>query len=85
MNQSSPDNCLKIIINLSDSEELHRYQKSMINLLSKIDISDCNPEVREDVKSLYRLLSHLMNDENPVLNNTKLLTDLKSRSVPEMS
>lgn len=83
MNQPNSNSRLKIVINLADSDELHRYQRSMINLLSKIDITDCNPEVREDVKSLYRLLSHLMINKTSLLKSTKLLIDLQGEVSPK--
>lgn len=53
------ENFLKIVIPVSDSEELHQYQKAIINLLSKVKICECNAEERDDVRSLYMLLTHL--------------------------
>lgn len=81
MNQLNPDSCLKIIIPISDSEELFRYQRGLINLLSKVEIGDCNPEVRDDVKSVYRLLSHLVDNKNSILNDSPFLNDIENHSV----
>ncbi|MBT1704909.1 hypothetical protein [Chryseosolibacter indicus] len=47
---------LKITISVTDFEELQKFQRGIINLLSKVEIDDCNPEAKEEIKSLYKLL-----------------------------
>jgi hypothetical protein len=56
----SNQNPLKIVIPVSGIEEVHRYQKGMITMLSKIEIDNCKPAFREDLKAVYELLSHLL-------------------------
>jgi len=50
---------LKITISVADFEELQKFQRGIINLLGKVEIDKCKPEVIEDVKSLYKLLLSL--------------------------
>jgi hypothetical protein len=59
MNVSNPAQHLKISIPISGLDELQQYRKSIIKLLSKIEINDCNEDIKEDVKVMYKLLSHL--------------------------
>lgn len=53
---NSHQNLLKITIPVANFEELQKFQQGIINLLSKIELDDCKPEVKEDIKSLYKLL-----------------------------
>lgn len=46
-------------IPVSSMEDIERYQKSLIRVLDKVEIDDCNPEFREDLATVYRLLSLL--------------------------
>jgi len=57
-------NSLKVTISVADFEELQKFQRGIINLLSKVEIDDCNPEVKEEIKSLYKLLL-LLNESTP--------------------
>lgn len=57
-------NSLKVTISVADFEELQKFQRGIINLLSKVEIDDCNPEVKEEIKSLYKLLL-LLNENTP--------------------
>lgn len=58
------DNSFKIIIPVAGVDELRQYQKALINVLAKIEIAECTPAVKEDVKSLFKLLSYLLIDKN---------------------
>lgn len=58
------DNQLKITITVNDSKELQNFQRGIINLLSKVEIDDCNPKAKEEIKSLYKLLM-LLNEGAP--------------------
>lgn len=46
-------------IPVSSIDDIARYQKSLINVLDKVEIDDCNPAFREDLAMVYRLLSLL--------------------------
>lgn len=46
-------------IPVSSIEDIARYQKSLISVLDKVEIDDCNPEFREDLATVYKLLSLL--------------------------
>lgn len=77
------DNSLVITIPVSGLEELGQYQRAIINQLSKIEIGDCNPQVKEDVKALFKLLSHLLIDKtlNPINNLPLAEPDTSTSSV----
>jgi len=59
MTESAENTRLMVVIPISGSKELRQYQQAVINLLSRIEVNDCNSELREDIKSLYKLLAHL--------------------------
>jgi hypothetical protein len=56
----SNQNPLKIIIPVSGIDEVYRYQKGVLTILSKIEIDNCKPSFKEDLKAVYELLSHLL-------------------------
>ena len=53
------ENQLKIIIPLSGIQELYDYKNAILRLLKGIEIDDCNPELINNLKSVYKLLLHL--------------------------
>jgi hypothetical protein len=55
---------LHIHIPLNGYEELLSYQRSILGVLSEIEIQDCKPELKEHLKKVYCLLSHLLMDSN---------------------
>lgn len=57
------DDQLKIIIPVAGIEELYRYQKGILGILGRIEIDDCNPIFKEDLKAVYQLLTHLLVDK----------------------
>lgn len=57
---SSDQNHIRICIPVSNVKDINRYHKSLINVLDRIEIDDCNPEFREDLITVYELLSHLI-------------------------
>lgn len=56
---SQKENQLKITIPLSGFQELYDYKNAILRLLKKIEIDDCNPELVNNLKSVYKLLMHL--------------------------
>lgn len=48
-----------IFISIASHENLTRYQDGLRGLLRKIEIEDCDPETKEDVKAVYELLTDL--------------------------
>lgn len=55
---------LKIIIPVSSMDEVEKYHKGLLGVLRKIEIDNCDPTLRENLKSVYELLSHLTIDED---------------------
>jgi hypothetical protein len=54
----------KIVIPISDLEELANYQNGMLGILRKIEIDNRDPELTENLKYVYKLLMHLTSDQN---------------------
>jgi hypothetical protein len=57
---SADQNHIRICIPVSDVKDINRYHKSLINVLDRVEIDDCNPEFRENLITVYELLSHLV-------------------------
>jgi hypothetical protein len=57
---SADQNHIRICIPVSDVKDINRYHKSLINVLDRVEIDDCNPEFRENLIAVYELLSHLI-------------------------
>jgi len=71
-------NRLILKISLSGHEELHDYQKGIRGLLRCIDVTNCDPDLRENIKAVYQLLSHLQPEHVLVHNNNSLPHNLDS-------
>lgn len=56
-------NQIKIEINVSSIDELFNYQKGLMSLLGRIQIDNCDTRLKENLKSVYKLLSHLLIDK----------------------
>lgn len=56
------ENLLAIKIPISGINELYKYQKSILAVLGKIEIDDCNQAFVENLKAVYKLLGHLALD-----------------------
>lgn len=51
---------LKVCIPASGPEDAQRYHRSILKILQKIEVDDCEPGIREDLNNIYELLSHLL-------------------------
>jgi len=60
---------LKVEFEISTIEELHSYEKGIRGILRKIEIANCDEELKENLKAVYELLSHLQ-PEPSLVNNT---------------
>lgn len=49
---------LVLSIRISDRTEIVKYQEGLMGLLRKIEIGNCDPELKENIKAVYELLSH---------------------------
>jgi hypothetical protein len=61
---SEKSNQLQIKIPISSLEKLDEYQQGIRGLLSRIEIGGCDPELKENLKSVYELLSNLRADQS---------------------
>lgn len=71
------ENQLKITIPLSGIQELCNYQKGILGILRKIKIENCSPKLQENLKSVYKLLDHLVLDKEFLSQNENLVHDYK--------
>jgi len=55
-------NELQVTIPVQGIQELYRYQKGLLGVLAEIQISGCDEKLKENLKSVYQLLSHLLLD-----------------------
>lgn len=53
-------NIKQIIIPLSGLVELQAYQKGILGVLAKVELDSCDESLKEDIKSVYKLLDHLL-------------------------
>jgi hypothetical protein len=68
---------MKIVIPISDMDELSKYQRGIMGILRKIEVGNCDPTMKEHLESVYELLSHLVLDESSLLRGKELLTRSK--------
>jgi hypothetical protein len=57
---NADQNEFRICIPVSNIDDVHRYHQSIINILDRIEIDECSTEFREDLNSVYELLSKLI-------------------------
>ena len=69
-------NQLILKISLSGHEELHNYQKGIRGLLRRIEITNCDPDLKENIKAVYQLLSHLQPEPSLVNNSNSFQHNL---------
>lgn len=55
---------LKIIIPVSSMDEVEKYHKGLLGILRKIEIDNCDPALKENLKSVYELLSHITTERD---------------------
>jgi len=55
---------IRIIVPVSSPEELGRYRKCILHLLSHIEVDTCDPTTRDGVKVLYKFLNCLFETES---------------------
>lgn len=67
----------RIVIPISDMEELANYQKGLMGVLRKVEVGNCDPVLKENLKYVYELLSHLVPDKNSFIQQRELLTRTK--------
>lgn len=64
----------RIIIPIADMDELSKYQRGLLGVLRKVEVGNCDPRLKENLKSVYELLSHLVPDKNSFIQERELLT-----------
>jgi hypothetical protein len=78
---SADQNHIQICIPVSDVKDINRYHKSLINVLDRVEIDDCNPEFRENLITVYELLSHLVPSEEFSPRKSKLKVRLSHTKI----
>lgn len=69
-------NQFKICIPVSNLKDIHRYHQSIISVLDRIEIDECDPVLKEDLNAVYELLSQLLPDKNFLDQHSELLNQL---------
>jgi len=49
----------EIVIPLQKVDDLLRYQRGILKVLGKIEIGDCNSDLKENLMAVYEILDHL--------------------------
>lgn len=57
----------KIVIPISGQHDLLRYQRGVLGILGEVELCDCEPGLKEDVKAVFNLLSHMVSGNNSLL------------------
>lgn len=64
----------RIVISIASMDELAKYQRGLLGVLGKVEVGNCDPRLKEDLKSVYELLSHLVPDKDSFIRERELLT-----------
>lgn len=67
-------NQFRIIIPLADIRELNDYHRGLLGILQNIDINKCDAELKENLKSVYQLLTHLLPEKSLLTTNNLMDT-----------
>lgn len=77
---NSHENCLVITLQGKNLHDLTDYRRSILALLARVEIENCNSEIKTDLKLIYGLLSHLQTREEIIANEQALQSELISES-----
>jgi hypothetical protein len=50
-------------IPIQSMDEMLQYRQAIMALLHKVEVGDCDPVLKENLKTVYKLLSHLNPDK----------------------
>lgn len=70
-------NQFRIIIPLANIRELNDYHRGLLGILQNIDINKCDGELKENVKSVYQLLTHLLPEKSFLTKNNLMDTHVE--------
>ncbi|PZR30382.1 MAG: hypothetical protein DI538_22750 [Azospira oryzae] len=65
---SSHQNQLLIAIPNRNVQDINRFRKSLLNVLAKVNIENCDAEFKESLKTVYELLSHLKIEDHSIVD-----------------
>ena len=71
------ENLLTVKISVAGIGELYAYQKSVLRILNKIEINECDKTSQNDLKSIYELLGHISPDKNLLTKHEELSKEYK--------
>lgn len=70
---------LRVVIPISNLEELEGYKKGIMGILHTIEIDGSDQVLMEHLKSVYDLLSHLVPDRDFLLQYKELIAHKQGR------
>ncbi|GAA0195484.1 hypothetical protein GCM10009122_59660 [Fulvivirga kasyanovii] len=74
-------NELEIKIPVNGIAELYNYQNGLLGILKEIQINECSNSLKENLKSVYKLLSHLLLDQDFLNQHELLLSEYKEHII----
>jgi tRNA splicing ligase len=74
-------NEIELTIPVAGIAELYNYQKGLLAILAEVEINDCDKELKENLKSVYQLLGHILLDHNFLNQHELLLNEYKDMIV----
>ncbi len=77
---NSQENHLIVTLPGRNLRDLAEYRKGILSLLARVEIGNCSPEIKSDLKLIYNLLSHLQTKEEVIENERQLQKELASES-----
>lgn len=69
---NSQTNQLIVTIPGKDIKDLYTYRSSILGLLARVEIENCSPEIKVELKAIYELLLHLHTKEEMEVQETEL-------------
>lgn len=74
--EETRENGLVIVIPSADLQDLRRFRKGLLSLLSKVKIENCDAELKENLKAVFELLSHLQIDDFRAPSSIEKVNDI---------
>ena len=70
---------MTITIPVSGIAELYSYQKGIMSLLSMVELENCDEELQDNLAYVYRLMNHLLLDDQFLEHGGLLLSKATKR------
>jgi hypothetical protein len=75
----------RIVIPISGMEELAKYQQGLVAILNKVEVGNCDPILKENLKYVFELLSYLGLDKKSFIQQRELRRRTRQRKLKRSS